>query len=81
MDAYCIHIIVPVVNNVQEVLPKAFKMNEWMDACLSKASLQYPGSLKDKEESALIKSNVRTQTRQISTLHSSEMSAEFSRFE
>lgn len=55
-------------------------MNEQMHECLSKASLQYPGSLKDIVESVLLKPNIWTQTKETSTLHLSEMLAGLSRF-
>lgn len=44
--AYYINIIIPILNNVQEVLSKAFQMNEWMHECLSNPVSGNPGSLK-----------------------------------
>ena len=57
VNANCMNISVPVVNNVWEALYKAFKMSEWIHERLSKASLWYTGSLKDIKESVLIKSH------------------------
>lgn len=66
MYAYSINILIPILDNAQKALNKAFKMNEWMQECLSNPVSR----LTDKLEGAvLIKSNIWTQIRETSTLH------------